>query len=178
MCKYVLLVLLLLLVALMAVAAVVVQEYGWVGFLVLLGALVLFGYAVRKLAPRLFMYLAMRPLRQMGAALRGARIIVHSVTPCDPPPREEYDPDSCDDAEAIEDDFDAGDESDGEGVGNEEEQQAAPFDWYLIELTVVPPGEASSEGRIVTRRAWAPQMIGAVGPREPLTRMNPFRGWP
>src|SRR5439155_12212885 len=60
----------------------------------------------------------------------------------------------------------------------EEEEAAGPFDWYLIEFTVVPLDPRSSEGRIVTRQAWSPQMIGAVGPRPPLERVNPFRGWP
>jgi hypothetical protein len=178
MCKYILLGLLVLLVTLMVGSALVVQEYGWKGFLVLLAALAVLGYVARKLLPRLFLHLLTRPLRAMGAALRGSRVVVHSVTPCDPPPPEEYDDD---DPEALEDDA----ESDDDGTGDDEvketdedEEPTGPFDWYLIEFTVVPPGEGSSEGRIVTRQAWTPQMIGAVGPRPPLDRMNPFRGWP
>ena len=183
MCKYVLLAVLVVLVALMVVAAVVVQEYGWTGFLILLGALVVFGYVLRKATPRIFLYWLTRPLRRMGAALRGARVTVHAVTPCDPPPEDEDDPDDRDDAEAIEDrdDRDAADE---DGTDDEEEDEddegelVGPFDWYLVEFTVTPPGEESSEGRIVHRPSWSPAFISAVGPRPPLDRMNPFRGRP
>jgi hypothetical protein len=180
MCKYVLLVVLVVLVALMVVAAVVVQEYGWTGFLILLGALVVFGYVLRKATPRIFMYLLMRPLRRMGAVLRGARLTVHSVTPCDPPPEDEYDPDDQDDAEAIadRDRDDESDEDDPDEEDEEEDRPVGPLDWYLIEFTVAPPGEESSEGRIVHRPSWSPAFVGAVGPRPPLGRINPFRGWP
>jgi hypothetical protein len=112
-----------------------------------------------------------RPLRQWGAALRGGRVIVHSVEPCDPPWEEEHD--IRDDSEAIEEktaDYDDSEYQDEEPIG--------PFDWYQIEFTVVPPGGESSEGRIVTRRGWSPQLIGAVGPRPPLESASLFRGWP
>ena len=183
MCKYILLILILILIALMAVAAVVVQEYGWVGFAVFLGVLVLFGYVIRKAIPRLFMHMATRPLRRMGAALHGARIVVHSVEPCDPPPSEEYYPG--DDPEGIEDELEPEGEwdqavNDKDEVNDEEhaEVPAGPFDWYQIEFSVIPPGEESSEGRIVSRPGWRPQMIGAVGPRPRLGSTSPFRGWP
>jgi hypothetical protein len=177
MCKYVALGLLVLLVALMVVAAVVVQEYGWTGFLILLGALVVFGYILRKATPRIFMYLLTRPLRRMGAALRGARLAVHSVTPCDPPEDDEYDPEDRD-IEAVEDrDDECADEDDPDEEG-EDEEPVGPLDWYLIEFTITPAGEGSSEGRIVHRPSWSPAFIGAVGPRPPLDRVNPFRGWP
>ena len=166
----------------MVVAAVVVQEYGWPGFLILLGALVVSGYVLRKATPRLFMYLLTRPLRRMGAALRGARLTVHAVTPCDPPSEEDFDPDDRDDPEAIEDGDDRDDESEEEvEVEMEEvddEVPVGPFDWYLIEFTITPPGEESSEGRIVHRPSWSPAFISAVGPRPPLDRVNPFRGLP
>jgi hypothetical protein len=178
MCKYVALVLLVVLVALMVAAALVVQAYGWTGFLVLLGALVVSGYVLRKATPRIFLYLLTRPLRRMGAALRGARLTVHSVVPCDPPPEDEYDPEYRDDAEAIED----RDDSDGPDPDDEdeepEEEPVGPYDWYLIEFTVTPRGEGSGEGRIVHRPSWSPAFVGAVGPRPPLGRINPFRGWP
>jgi hypothetical protein len=176
MCKYVALLLLVLLVALMVVAAVVVQEYGWVGFLVLLGVMVLFAYVVRKALPHLIVHLATRPLRQMGAALRGARIVVQLVEPCDPP--DGYDLDPPDEPDAIED---AGEEPDAGDFGDDEENEAepvGPFDWYRIVLTVVPPGDGSSEGRVVVRPAWSPQFVGAVGPRPPSASTSPFRGWP
>jgi hypothetical protein len=171
MCKYLLLILILVLIALMAVAAVVVQEYGWVGFLILLGVLAVLGYAVRKGTRPLLMYMISRPMRRWGAALRGGRVIVHSVEPCDPPREEEHD--IRDDPEAIEEetaDYDDSEYQDEEPIG--------PFDLYQIEFTVVPPGGESSEGRIVTRRGWRPQLIGAVGPRSPLESASPFRGWP
>lgn len=174
MCKYVLLVLILLLVALMAVAAVVVQEFGWVGFLILLGALVLFGFIVRKATPRLLAYPMTRPLRRMGAVLRGAQVTVHSVVPCDPPSSDEYDPDGYDDPEAIEDDEDP----DGLDPDDEDDEPDGQFDWYELEFTIVPPDDGPSEGRIVTRQAWMPGLIGASGPRPRLDRANPFRGWP
>ena len=171
MCKYLLLILILILVVLMAVAAVVVQEYGWVGFLVLLGFLVLIGFVVRKGARPLLMYMVSRPLRQWGAALRGGRIVVHSIEPCDPPRADEYD--LRDDPEAIEDEA-----ADYDDMHDEEEEPAGPFDWYQIEFTVVPPSGGPSEGRIVTRRGWSPQLIGAVGPSPLLGSTSPFRGWP
>jgi hypothetical protein len=117
------------------------------------------------------MYLVSRPLRQWGAALRGGRIIVHAVEPCDPPREEEYD--IRDDPEAVEDET-----ADYEDSEDEDEEPTGPFDWYQVEFTVVPPGGESSEGRIVTRRGWSPQLIGAVGPRPPLGSASPFRGWP
>jgi hypothetical protein len=175
MCKYILLLLLLLLVALMVGSALVVQEYGWQGFLALLAILLVLGYVIRKLAPRVFLYLLTRPLRAMGAALRGARIVVHSVVPCDPPPTEEFDGEADDDDAAIEDDTAPDADEDEEA---DEEEPVGPFDWYLFEFSVVPPDPGSSEGRIVTRQSWTPQMIGAVGSRPPLGRLNLFRGWP
>lgn len=182
MCKYIALVVLVVLVALMVVAAVVVQEYGWTGFLILLGALVVFGYVLRKATPRIFMYLLTRPLRRMGAALRGARLTVHSVVPCDPPEDDEYDPDYRDDVEAIAD-RDRDDESDADADDPDEEEEdeeepAGPLDWYQIEFTITPAGDGSSEGRVVVRPSWSPAFVSAVGPRPPLGRANPFRGWP
>ena len=179
MCKYIVLGLLLVLVALMVVAAVVVQAYGWTGFLVLLGVLVVLGYVLRKATPRIFLYLLTRPLRRMGAALRGARLTVHSVVPCDPPADDEFDPDYRDDAEAIEDDEDW-DESDDEDdeEPDEDEEPAGPLDWYRIEFTVTPAGDQSSEGRVVHRPSWSPAFVSAVSGRPPLARMNAFRGWP
>lgn len=171
MCKYVLLILFLLLVALMVVAVVVVQEFGWVGFLILLGALILFAFVIRKASPRLLMYAFTRPLRRMGAVLRGAQVVVHSVAPCHPPDPDEYDPD------ALEDDEDP-DGRDPYGDDDEPDGPTGQFDWYEIEFTIVPPGEGPSEGRIVTRQAWMPGLIGASGLRPPLERTNPFRGWP
>jgi hypothetical protein len=162
----------------MAVAAVVVQEYGWVGFLILLGILTIIGFVVRKGMRPMLMYMVTRPLRRMGAALRGARIVVHSIEPCDPPPNQ-HDP--RDDPDAIE----HGAESEWDQAADDEDverdeveaESAGPFDWYQIEFTVVPPGGESSEGRIVTRRGWSPQLIGAVGPRPRLGSTSPFRGW-
>jgi hypothetical protein len=171
MCKYILLILILVLIALMAVAAVVVQQYGWVGFLILLGVLAILGFVVRKGMRPLLMYVISRPLRQWGAALRGGRIIVHSIEPCDPPREEEYD--VRDDPEAID-----GKTADYEDSDDQDEEPTGPFDWYQVEFTVVPPGGESSEGRIVTRRGWSPQLIGAVGPRSRLGTTSPFRGWP
>src|SRR5262245_47243658 len=176
MCKYIMLGLLVLLIALMVGAALVVQEYGWKGFLVLLVVLAVLGYIARKVTPWLLIRMISRPLRMMGQALHGGRIVVHSVVPCDPPPpEEEYDADD-DEHEAIEDDGESGEqEADDEP---DEDQSVGPYDWYLIEFTVVPPGDGASEGRMVTREVWSPQWIGAVGPRPPLKRANPFRGWP
>ncbi|HKB05232.1 MAG TPA: hypothetical protein VKD90_23610, partial [Gemmataceae bacterium] len=161
------------------------------GFLALLAGLVVLAFVLRKGLPPVFMYLVTRPMRQMGAVLRGARIVVHSVTPCEPPPREDWEGDGADDAEddgrRIADRPDPDDDNeDGDGGGDEAEdfedaEQGAPVgpaDWYQIELTVVPPDAGPSEGRIVTRRGWTPQLIGAVGPRPPMRASNPFRGWP
>lgn len=175
MCKYILPILALALVALMALAAVVVQEYGWVGFLALLGVLLLLGYAVRKGTRPLLLYLVTRPVRRWAAALRGARIVVHSIGPCAPPPAAEYDLRA--DPEAIGDDGEWVEAADSGDVEPEEDEDAAgPIAWYQIDFTVIPPGGQSSEGRIVTRRGWSPQLVGAVGPRPGST--GPFGGWP
>src|SRR5262245_14826319 len=182
MCRYILIALLVVLVALMVVAALVVQQYGWHGFLGLVAVLVMLGYLAKKSAWPVFLYLLTRPLKKMGAALRGARVVVHSITPCDRPSAEDYDPgfDDCgdDDQEAIED-WES-DENENEDASDRDEVPTPPLqlDWYQVEFTVIPPDAGSSEGRIVHRRAWCPQMISAVGARPELKRANPFRGWP
>jgi hypothetical protein len=188
MCRIVLIIVVVVLVLLMVGAALVVQEYGWPGFLVFVAALMVTVYLARKAMPRVFVHMLTRPLRRMGAALRGARILVHSVTPCEPPPREEYDPEpdrddpDYDDEEAIEDrddlKDDAGDEAGGLRDEDETTSPTVPLDWYWIEFTVTPADAGWSEGRIVHRRGWMPQLVGVVGPRAELARANPFRGWP
>src|SRR5215210_5251522 len=72
MCKWILIAILVAFVVLMAGAALVVQEYGWPGFLAFLVGLVVLGYVLRLGLPRVFVYFLTRPMRQMGAALRGA----------------------------------------------------------------------------------------------------------
>jgi len=186
MCRIVLIVLLVVLILLMAGAALVVQAYGWTGFLAFLGGLVVLGYVVRKATPHLFMYMLTQPLKQMGAPLRGATIVVHSVTACEPPTPEEFDPrydgDDVDEAvEAIEDvdDEEDGSDDDSEDAGAEaDEIPPESLDWYCIEFTVTPPDARSEDGGIVNRKAWVPQFIGATGPRPELRRGSPFRGWP
>jgi hypothetical protein len=184
MCRYVLLALGAILLALMVAAALVVQEYGWQGFLVMIAGFVVVGYIARKAMRPLFMYMITRPLRNMGAALRGARILVHSIAPCEPPSPEDYDPgvdaDDCgyDGEQAIED-WRNDEEPDADDDGFRSDRWVPPrLDWYHVEFTVIPPDAGSSEGRIVHRRAWNPQLIGAVGPRPELERSNPFHGWP
>jgi hypothetical protein len=187
MCKWILIAIVVAFVLLMAGAALVVQEYGWPGFLAFLVGLVVLAYVLRLGLPRLFMYLVTRPMRQMGAALRGARIVVHSVTPCDPPPAEEWEEDPSDDSDdedhggrRLTDRRDRDDEEDEDETDEDDEDEDAtgPLDWYQIELTVVPPDAGSSEGRMVTRPGWTPHLVGAVGPRPPGRPANPFRGWP
>lgn len=153
MCKYILIGLIVLLIVLMVVAAVVVQEYGWNGFFILVGVMVLLAVVARFAIPRLIRYLVSLPLRQMGAALHGARIEVYSVTPCDPPPPDEYDY-----LEAIDNDVPDADDYD---------PAAAILNWYRIEFSVVPADAGPSAGRVVHRRAWSPEMIGAVGAGTP-----------
>jgi hypothetical protein len=189
MCKYVLLALLLLLVLLMAGAALVVQEYGWPGFLALLAGLVVLAFVFRLVVPWLLRSMVAWPLRRMGRPLRGARIVVHSVTPCAAPPPEEWEGAGTEDDDDGEDPnfggriadrlSDGDDEADADEEEDEDDEApAGPLDWYQVELTVVPPGGGSIEGRMVTRHAWNPYLIGAVGPRPPLGSSNPFRGWP
>lgn len=178
MCKYILIGLILALVVLMVVAAVVVQEYGWTGFLVLLGALVVVVYLARWLLPSLLRYLMVRPLRRMGAALQDARIILHAVTPCERPSPDEYFSGSDEDSGEDEMRDDEAIEDEDEFDDDEMDQPAPSLDWYAIDFTVVPRDAGSSEGRIVHRRAWTPGLIGAVGPRPDLRSANPFRGWP
>jgi hypothetical protein len=178
MCKYILIGLIVALIVLMVVSAVVVQEYGWTGFLILLGALVLLAFVARFAIPPFFRYLMMIPMRQMGAPLRGARIVVHSVTPCDPPPPDEYisgihdDDDEHDSEPAIEDDDEEFDDS--EVV----EQPAAALGWFRIDFTVMPTGSGPIAGRIVNRRAWSPALIGAAVSRPYSGRSILLRGWP
>jgi hypothetical protein len=178
MCKYILIGLVVALVVLMVVSAVVVQEYGWTGFLILIAALLALAVATRWMLPRLFGHLLTRPFRQMGAALQGARIVVHSVTPCDPPPQEEYEP-SDDDIDGEDPNFGGAIEDDNEfEEETEDEVRAVPLDWYLIEFSVVPRDAGPSAGRVVNRQAWSPGFISAVGPRAQRPSANPFRGWP
>ena len=186
MCRIVLIVIVVVLILLMVGAALVVQAYGWMGFLVFLGGLVVLGYVIRKAAPHLFMYMLTRPMKQMGVPLRGATIFVHSVAACEPPTPEEYDMghDLSDDEhgdEAIEDADDEKDESDDDYddvVAEADEIQPELLDWYWVEFTVTPPDSGSKEGGIMNRKAWVPQFVGATGPRPELRRSNPFRGWP
>lgn len=171
MCRIVLIGLVLLLVALMVLAAVVVQEYGWRGFLILVAVMAIIGYVAKKLLPRFFGYMLTRPLRQMGAALRGGSIVVHSIVPCEAPTPPEFDPDDGD--QGIDDeDYDPDDE-------DEDARQLANLGltWYEIELTVTPPDAGPSEGRIVHREAWLPGLIGATGVRPELERANLSRSW-
>jgi hypothetical protein len=182
MCRYVLLAIVVILLALMVAAALVVQEYGWQGFLVMIAGLVVVGYFARKAMRPLFLHLITRPLRKLGAALRGARILVHSITPCEAPSPENYDPemdaDDCgyDDEQAIED-WRNEDEPNTDDDRTPESWSPLRLDWYQVEFTVIPPDAGSSEGRIVHRRSWNPQMISAVGPRPELARSNPLYGW-
>jgi hypothetical protein len=177
MCKYVLIGLVVFLVLLMVIAAVVVQEYGWTGFLIMLGVMLVLGYAARKLVPPLIRYLLMRPLRQMGNVLRGARIVVHTVTPCEAPPADEYY--ETDDQESIGQD-DLYDMYADEQVEVDNPLATAPasINWYMVEFTVVPPDAGSSEGRMVTRHAWSPALVGATFGHPESRGYNPFRGWP
>lgn len=177
MCKYILIGFVVALLVLMVVSAVVVQEYGWTGFLILLAALAALAVAVRWMLPRLFRHLLTRPFRRMGAALHGARIVVHSVTPCDPPPPE---------SEASSDDWDGEDPNFGGAVEDEDqidedvegEEPAVPLDWYMIEFSVIPRDAGPSAGRVVHRHAWSPSSISAIAPRTHPPSANPFRGWP
>jgi len=182
MCRYILIALLVLLLALMVAGALVVQEYGWQGFLVLLAGLVVLGYVARKAVRPLFRYLISRPLRKMGAALRGGRILVHSITPCAAPSPEDYDPEDADDcghdADKVIEDWQENGEPDPDGDDVPDVLAPQELDWYQVEFTVIPPDAGSSEGRIVHRRAWSPQMISAVGPRAKPERSSPFYGWP
>jgi hypothetical protein len=195
MCKYVAIVLVVALVVLMAVSALIVQVFGWTGFFIVAGVVVVLLYVAKRSVPRLLMGLVTRPLRQMGAALRGSRIVVHSVTPCEPPPPEEYEPEY-DEAEdddegppAIADQRRSADRTypsnenddgiDDDEPDGEDEPVLGPLDWYRVEFTLVPPDAGSSEGRIVHRQAWNPQMLGALGGARPGQRSrHPFLSWP
>jgi len=194
MCKYVAIALLVALVVLMAVAALIVQEFGWTGFFVVAGVVAVLLYVAKKSLPRLFMSLVTRPLRRMGAALRGSRIDVHSVTPCEPPPAEEYDqeydgaehdddgPPAIADRRRTSDRTYAADDDD-DGIDDEEpdadeEPVVGPLDWYHVEFTLVPPDAGPSEGRIVHRRSWSPQMLGALGAQPDQRNRHPYLSWP
>lgn len=145
MCRALLLVVVIVLVLLMVVAAVVVQQHGWVGFLVYIGALVVLAWALKSVIPRVLGHLIMRPMRAMGRALRGATLVVHSVTPSEAPQEvalTEPDPD---------------DEDTEDGPPN------PALQWYVVEFTIKPPG--SIEAIPANREAWMPSMlsVSAVG---------------
>src|SRR5262249_24058726 len=138
MCKYVLIALVVVVVLLMATGALVVQLYGWPGFLVFCATLVLLGYMVRKILPRVLFGLMTRSLRQMGTALHGAHIVVHAVRPSEPPPPE-YDPEYDSRADSDSDDWErpaitdhpAADhrpDEDDEGIEDAEVEVAGPLD--------------------------------------------------
>lgn len=176
MCKYVLIGLIVALVILMVVAAVVVQEYGWTGFLILLAVLVVLAYVSKKLLPRFLGYMITRPLRTMGKALEGARIVVLSISPTEPPPENEWD--------AIDDEHDLDDDenSDDEGVEEflkdvSESNDVRQLDWYSVEFNVIPRDAGSCEGRMVNRQGWSPMMISAAARPPRLRSGNPFRDW-
>lgn len=165
MCKYILIALVLVLVILMVVAAVVVQEYGWTGFLILLGSMVVFLYVAKKLSPWLFQYLLQTPMRRMGQALRGGRIVVHSIVAAERPPEFEDDDDDFDDLEGIEDDDDFDED--------EMNEPAVHHDWYQVEFSVIPPGPDTSAGIVRNREGWLPSMI-AVRYIRPGMRASSF----
>lgn len=170
MCKYVLIALLVVLIILMMVAAVVVQEYGWTGFLIMLGVLVVLAYIAKKSLPRLFRYLLTRPMRQMGAALRGARIVVHSISVTDAPEDDDFE-DQYGEHAALLDHLNDPDDED-------EEQPPIHYDWYHVEFTVFPPGPDSIEGAIRNRNGWSPDYIGARYIRVGKQDGSAAHGWP
>ena len=160
----------------MVVAAIVVQEYGWTGFLVMLAAMTVLAWLAKRFLPRLFGYLLTRPLRQMGVVMQGATIVVHSVTPAEPPPPTEFDNEE---QPAFGDQQETDDDS-GEWNMEEHDQPTpvGPLDWYFVEFTVTPRDAGMSEGRIVNRRGWSPAMISATATSPNSRLLNPFRGWP
>ena len=187
MCRYVLIAVVVAIVLLMVVAGIVVSLYGWTGFLVLLAALVVLATVLLTLGPRLFprflMGTLMRPMRQMGKVLRGARLTVHSVTPAERPetPDEEDggddEPHRIRDREADDepdhshrlhrrdqDDEDEEGEDDEEFV-DDEEPSPENLDWYWIDFTVTPRDAGSSEGRMVNRTAWNPGLLSFFVPK-------------
>jgi hypothetical protein len=174
MCKVVLIGLILALVLLMVVAAVVVQEYGWTGFLIFLAAMVVLVYLAKKMIPRLLRYMITRPMRSMGKALEGSRIVVHSVTPAEPPPREEWE--GIDDEHGPENEMD--DDDEGEHLDYEQPwANPSSLDWYSAEFSVIPRDAGPCEGRMVNRHGWNPGMISAVVRAPNLRSSDPFRGW-
>jgi hypothetical protein len=185
MCRYVIIAIVVILVVLMVGAALVVQLYGWQGFAVFVAVLIVVMFVARKVLPSVFMRMLTRPIREMGAVLRGARVVVHSITPCDPPPQPEYDAYSDDtdqELQALEDRPDRGEadeEEDGTDDADEEnDDDDGPVDWYQIEFTVTPPSSGPSAGQVIHRRSWSPQLIGAARRGTPPPRSNTFRGWP
>jgi hypothetical protein len=179
MCRNILIGLVVFFVLLMATAALIVQTYGWPGFLVFVAALVVLGFVGWWLLPQLFGFLLTRPMRQMGAVLKGARIVVHSVTPCDPPPEMEWNADEDDEPPRITDRPRDQDDPDADDDGDDgDDEPIRPLDWYRLEFSVIPTDAGPTEGRMVTRRSWMPAMIGAAGVTPPLSRSNPLRGWP
>jgi hypothetical protein len=176
MCKFVLIALIVVLVALMVVSALVVQEYGWIGFLMMLGVLLVLAWIAKRTLPRLLRHLMMRPLRQMGAVMHNATVVVHSVNPTDAPPPDDLD----DDEHAIEDD-DLPDEDDDDDWEEEEpdtDVNPGSLDWYFVDFSVTPRDAGTCEGRVANRRGWSPDMVSAVAVDSHGGSLNPFQGWP
>lgn len=170
MCKYILIAVLIVVVVLMALAAFVVEWFGWKGFLVYIGVLVLTLFAARRMIPWLMMRLMMRPMRMAARVLRGATITVHSVVPTSAPESvTEDDDDDYEEGPTIRsggairdrrrDDADNDDDMDDDEDDEGEEDDEAPYspadmDWYLVDFTLTPGGENSPEGRVLHRKSW------------------------
>lgn len=167
-----LLLLTVLLISLM-VAAVLAYQYG--GILGLIGLIVAV-ILLAKLTPRLVGALMFRSLRKAidatGEALRGATIEVHSVEPTGEPPPDEDDID-----DEFDDDFDEDDvdEHDHELLDTELADlfYDGPRNWYLIDLTVLPP--MRDDGRPTEYQPWSPHMLMLLGPaREMPEELGPM----
>jgi hypothetical protein len=126
--KLVLLAVVLILVAFMALAVFLYTLWGAWGFLAAAGALVVFLWVTVQIVKTAFKRVFLMPFRAKGAVLKNAQIVVHSVTPCEPPEYEE---------DEFEDDQDEVDDA-SEDEDQDDEEDDEPEAWYMIDITIVP----------------------------------------
>ena len=168
MCRWLFVIVIVAILAITATGVIVVDYFGWRGFLVFAVCLCIGLWLLKRSLPRILMTLfsrAMtRPLREMGAVLRGYRVTVHSVLSCDTPVDFENDDD---DAESIEDDDRGDDQHDDADEDDSEVTEQLPerLEWYRIDFTLSPPDGEPKVGRIVVRPPWSVSMLGFSRPK-------------
>ncbi len=143
-----LLVLFLVFAGLMALAAFVVQAFGWIGLLAVLGSAAVGGYVFARFLPRFLMAAFTAPLRRMGQVLAGATVKVNAFLTAEPPAQ-------------------------FENLWNEEGE--LPFEqnpyganfrdryqWYTLDVTITPASSMQGEPETLTGKKWQPDALLVV----------------